>query len=153
MLFVLPDRGYTTEDLLCDEEFLRFIADPNAWEDVSYGARSLRIPKFDISGEEGIEDQIQNLGITDVFNDMKADFTPLVGEYQRPWVREINHGVRIKIDEKGCEAAAYTQIGGIDVGSGGIPKLVKFDRPFIFSVLTEEAVPLFTGIINNPTLS
>jgi len=153
MLFVLPDRGYTTDDLLCDEEFLRFIADPNAWEDVSYGERNLRIPKFDISREEGIEEQIQNLGITDVFDWKKADFTPLVGNRKKPWVREINHGVRIKIDENGCEAAAYTQIGGIDVGSGGIPKLVKFDRPFIFSVLTEEGIPLFTGIVNNPAAS
>ena len=152
MLFVLPDRGYTTDDLLCDEEFLRFIADPDAWEDVSYGERSLRIPKFDISREEGIEEQIQNLGITDVFDGGKADFTPLVGTQKKPNVREINHGVRIAIDEKGCEAAGYTQIGAADVVTGGIPKLVKFDRPFIFSVLTEEGIPLFRGIINNPTL-
>lgn len=150
MLFVLPDRGYTTDDLLCDEEFLNFIAEPASFENKSRTARDIRIPKFDISAERGIEESIKNLGITDIFDEHKANFTPLARD-KNPGITEINHGVRVRIDENGCEAAGYTQIG---LGDGiAIPKLIKFDRPFIFAVFTEEGIPLFTGIVNNPTLS
>jgi serpin B len=152
MLFVLPNREYTTNDLLADEEFLRFIVSPDEWQEVSYEKRDLRIPSFDISFESNIAETIKNLGITDVFDPTKADFTPLVGNKKKPIVNEINHGVRIKIDKEGCEAAGYTQIGAVDSVTP-IPKIVKFDRPFMFAVLTEGSVPLFTGIINNPTLS
>ncbi len=152
MLFVLPDRGYTPEDLLTDEEFLRFIAEPEACGDKSYLPRDIRIPKFDISAEERIEEKIKNLGITDVFEQDKANFTPLVKD-RHPVVNKINQGVRIKIDEEGCEAAGYVKIDGIDGATSDMPKLVKFDRPFIFAVFTEEGIPLFTGTVNNPTLS
>ncbi len=150
MLFVLPDRGYTTDDLLCDKEFMSFIADPAAFGNKSSEARDIRIPKFDISSEGRIDEKIKNLGITDVFDGKKADFTPLTKD-KTPEVREINQGVRIRIDENGCEAAGYVQISGAD--NATIPKLIKFDRPFIFAVFTEEGIPLITGIVNNPTLS
>ena len=150
MLFVLPDRGYTTDDLLRDEEFMRFIAEPAAFGNKSQAARDIRIPKFDFSAEGRIDEKIKNLGITDVFDKDKANFTPLT-KLKMPWVDEINQGIRISIDENGCEAAGYVQIEGVD--DAEIPKLMKFDRPFIFAVFTEDGIPLFTGIVNNPTLS
>ena len=76
-----------------------------------------------------------------------ADFTPLAKDVCL-WVGEINHGVRVKIDEKGCTAAGYTQ-GDVICGTD-VPNLVKLDRPFIFAVLTENGIPLFTGVVNNP---
>ena len=148
MLFVLPDRGYTTDDLLNDTEFMSFIADPAAFGNKSTALRDIRIPKFDISNEGDIAEKIKNLGVTDVF-DKKANFTPLA-KGKNPVVSEFKQGVRIRIDENGCEAAGYVQIDGYD--GAEIPKLMKFDRPFIFAVFTEEGIPLFTGIVNNPTL-
>jgi serpin B len=150
MLFVLPDRGYTTDDLLRDEEFMRFIAEPAAFGNKSQAARDIRIPKFDFSAEGRIDEKIKTLGITDVFDKDKANFTPLT-KSETPRVDEINQGIRISIDENGCEAAGYVQIEGWD--GAEIPKLMKFDRPFIFAVFTEDGIPLFTGIVNNPTLS
>lgn len=151
MLFVLPDRGYTPSDLLADGEFLSFMANREGWQDVSRDLRDLRIPKFDISAEGRIDEKIKNLGVTNVF-ESGADFTPLV-KRKKPRVSKINQGTRIKIDENGCEAAGYVEIEGADGDTIGLPKLVKFDRPFIFAVMTEEGIPLLTGTVNNPTES
>ena len=147
MLFVLPDWGYTPSDLLEDAEFLRFIASPGDWENVSHESRDIRIPKFDVAKESDITENLKNLGVTDIFINGTANFTPIVKNHYL-YVNEIQHGCRVRIDEEGCEGAGYVY-GGL-VENGGLPKLIKIDRPFIFTVLTEEEIPIFTGVINNP---
>ncbi|MGI6366174.1 MAG: serpin family protein [Bacillota bacterium] len=57
----------------------------------------------------------------------------------------------ISIDEKGCEAAAYTHI----VKGGAAPPedeiVMKLDRPFIFAITGGAGdAPLFIGVVNNP---
>ena len=146
MLFILPDRGYTPEELLCDEDFIKFMSAPTEWSNKDRLTRDIRIPKFDVCSGGDISDDLKELGITDIFDANRADFSPLSDVPL--FVSEINHSIRIKIDEQGIEAASYSIIQA--PCGGQVPSLVKFDRPFLFAVTSESGIPLFAGVINDP---
>ena len=58
----------------------------------------------------------------------------------------------MKVDEEGCEAAAYTVIM-TECGAAMPPDdEVDFtlDRPFLFAVTGDSDLPLFTGVVNQP---
>ena len=148
MLFILPDRGYSPDDLLNDEEFLSFMSDPCAWKNSDCELRDIRIPKFDVSCKGDMISALKDLGIENIFDAEKSDFSA-VSKDPSLLVNDITQGIRIKIDEQGCEAATYTSI--YVSCSGSIPALVKLDRPFIFATLSEDGIPLFAGVINDPT--
>ena len=64
---------------------------------------------------------------------------------------QVKHATRISIDEKGVTAAAFTLI--IRCGAAPPPEdEVDFvlDRPFMFCIESEDDLPLFTGIVNEP---
>lgn len=55
------------------------------------------------------------------------------------------------IDEEGCTAAAFT---GMAPSADALPdKEADFvlDRPFLFCVTGDSGLPLFVGIVNDPT--
>ena len=57
---------------------------------------------------------------------------------------------RVKIDEDGVEAAAYTEIVANDSAMMEIPPTVEMelDRPFLFVIFYYNNVPLFVGTVN-----
>ena len=58
----------------------------------------------------------------------------------------------MKVDEEGCEAAAYTVVM-VEAGGAMPPDdEVDFtlDRPFLFAVTGDSDLPLFTGVVNQP---
>jgi serpin B len=54
----------------------------------------------------------------------------------------------VAVSEKGTEAAAVT---AVVLNGGGPPPLVAFDRPFWFTILDDQGVPLFVGTVQDPT--
>ncbi|MBQ1887296.1 MAG: serpin family protein, partial [Firmicutes bacterium] len=58
--------------------------------------------------------------------------------------------VRVKADEDGVEAAAYTVIM-VKATSAMPEEPIEFtvDRPFIFEIISSEGLPLFTGVVNH----
>ena len=67
------------------------------------------------------------------------------------FVSQVEHAARVKIDEEGCEAAAYTVM--IACGSAMPPREeVEFtvDRPFLFVITGRDGLPLFIGVVNQP---
>ena len=109
------------------------------------------MPKFDVSSKMELSDTLKQLGVTDVFLDDKADFSPIFPQEDGGSVGKISHATRVKIDEKGVTAAAFTAI----LYCGSAPpkeEEVTFvlDRPFIFYVESRDSLPLFTGIVNHP---
>ncbi|MCH5231965.1 MAG: serpin family protein, partial [Muribaculaceae bacterium] len=67
------------------------------------------------------------------------------------FVSQVQHAARVKVDEEGCEAAAYTYIG---MPTSGMPPAdeVDFilDRPFLFAITGDSGLPLFVGTVNQP---
>lgn len=154
MFFLLPDEGVTPEDLLNDPDALAFIGSQerrNATTSRQYKV-NFSVPKFDVSSDIDLREGMQALGVHDAFDSFVSDFTPLTEEIEQLFVSEVKHAARVKIDEEGCEAAAFTSI---EVAMEAIPEEMEeldftLDRPFLFVVTNNEGLPLFVGTVNHP---
>ena len=143
MVFVLPDEGVTPESLLQRQGFLaELTGDYNAAELV------WSVPKFDVKSSTGLNEVLRSLGVTDAFDGTKADFTPLTDN--GAVVDSVMQAARVKIDEDGVEAAAYTEIVVADSAMVEMPPTVEMelDRPFLFVIFDNNNVPLFVGTVN-----
>ena len=143
MVFVLPDEGVTPESLLQRQGFLaELTGDYNAAELV------WSVPKFDVKSSTGLNEALQALGVTDAFDWTKADFTPLTDN--GAVVDSVMQAARVKIDEDGVEAAAYTEIVVDESAMMEMPPTVEMelDRSFLFVIFDSSNVPLFVGTVN-----
>jgi len=108
------------------------------------------VPKFDVVSDYSIVDGLQKLGITDVFDFGKSDFTPLTTDTEVA-LNQATHAARVMIDEEGCVAAAFTVM--LACGAARPPE-EKIDfvlnRPFMFVINGQDGQPLFVGIVNQP---
>ena len=78
-----------------------------------------------------------------------AEFAPLA-DWQ-VFVSNVMQAARVKIDEKGVEAAAYTEVVVADSAAPAdeLPVVeMDLDRPFIF-VIWKGDVPLFIGTVQS----
>lgn len=154
MWFLLPDEGVTPEDLLNDPQTMSFLLSNGLWEHEKNLIIKKQIVKFDVASQIDAKEPLQALGVTDVFDWTKADFSPLTQEVQEMYVSEALHGARVQIDEEGCKGAAYMIIEK-GVGAAEPPdEKVDFvlDRPFLFAITGEDGLPLFIGIVNHPNV-
>lgn len=152
MWLVLPREGFTPEDLLADDETTRFLAAPKAWEDVEWPLLDLSLPKFDVSQSRSLIDALCALGVTDVFDAAKSDFSPLMPDTADGIaVTEATHAARVRIDEEGCEGAAFTLLAVTESAAfSPQERTLVFDRPFLFLVTADNEQPLFAGVVNRP---
>lgn len=152
MYFILPNEGETVDDVLSSDEYLDFVFIRNPRQDFDYYDAIVhqRIPKFDISSDVSLNQALKNLGIEKVFTG-NGDFSNLISEKYPVSVDKVQHAARIKIDEEGCEAAAYVDLGLVGEALPP-PEEVYFtaDRPFIIVIKTDTNQPLFMGVVNNP---
>ena len=143
MVFVLPDEGVTPESLLQQQGFLaELTGDYNAAELV------WSVPKFDVKSSTELNEVLRSLGVTDAFDGTKADFTPLTDN--GAVVDSVMQAARVKIDEDGVEAAAYTEIVVDESAMMEMPPTVEMelDRPFLFVIFDYNNIPLFVGTVN-----
>ena len=143
MVFVLPDEGVTPESLLQRQGLLtELTGDYNAAELV------WSVPKFDVKSSTELNGVLQALGVTDAFDMAEADFTPLTDN--GAFLSSAMQAARVKIDEEGVEAAAYTEIVCADSAMMEVPPTVEMDldRPFLFVIFDNSNVPLFVGTVN-----
>ena len=155
MWFILPDEDKTVDDVLAEGQFMDMITggqDPETyedrWTDYKYTKVNLSVPKFDVSSQQDLKDGLKTLGIRDIFDPEKADFSETLSG--PVYLTAANQAVRVKIDEEGVEAVAYIEFPG--AGAAAPPEeIIDFvlDRPFIF-VISKSDIPLFTGVVNNP---
>lgn len=150
MYFILPDEGVSVDELLSDDEALRFLQKPGSWENVAYPRVRLTLPKFDVVSDLDLIAGLKTLGVTDVFNAQASDFTPMTRDMPA-YVSKAEHAARVTVDEEGVVAAAYTVMAA--TGSGMPPEdEIDFllDRPFLFVITGTTGLPLFVGVVNNP---
>lgn len=166
MWLILPDEGYTVEELLESGETIEFLmADKSGhydetkdeyiltWPNQKYLNINLSMPRFDVSSDLDLIEGLRELGVTDVFDDTVSNFEPLEASTDAPlYVSQARHAARVKVDEEGCEAAAYT-VSMLDPTSEMLADdEVDFilDRPFLFAITSDSGLPLFTGVVNQP---
>ena len=150
MWLILPDEGYSPEDILASGHGLELIlGDYSATENQAGIKVNLSLPKFDVVADLKLNEKLEAMGITDVFG-AAADFSPILPE-DTAYLDTASHAARVKIDEKGVEAAAYTVM--MACGAARPPEEeIDFvlDRPFLFVITSHDNLPLFAGIVNEP---
>ena len=142
MVFVLPDEGVTPESLLARDGFLTELTGEYSMADVVWS-----VPRFDVKSSVDLKDILKALGVTDAFDENVADFTPLTDS--GAVVSSVMQAARVKIDEEGVEAAAYTEIVADTTAAEEPPPVVEMNlnRPFLFVIFNSDNVPLFVGTV------
>ena len=159
MWLILPDEGTSPDDLLTSGEAMWFLLNMMTDQYNSVPADSkfltihLSMPKFDVSSDLSLIDGLKALGVTDVFDDRVSNFDPLGASTDESlFVSQAKHAARVKVDEEGCEAAAYTVI--MTEPTSAMPPADEVDfilnRPFLFAITGDSGLPLFTGVVNQP---
>ncbi len=149
MWIVLPDEGTDVRDIANDPDVRKMLKDTADCERI-YGNVQLAVPKLDIVSDLHLKDSLIAMGISDVFDPEKADYSPLSDQTDL-YLSAAKHAARLKTDEEGIEAAAYTVLITNETAIF-IDDTIEFtaDRPFFFSLQAADGSPLFEGIVNSP---
>ncbi|SMC09042.1 serpin family protein [Nitratiruptor tergarcus] len=115
-----------------------------------------KMPKFKLTwGTKNIVEELQALGIVDIFDPVRADLS-LLGKPINPnanlFVSGIFHKTFIEVTEEGSEAAAATATTIVET-SAQIPPVYTFycDKPFVFMIVHNKTLtPLFMGVVSRP---
>ena len=153
MRLILPDEGVSPEELFRDEEALTYMTWDGfgEYEKSKYAMVTMTVPKFDISSSIDLIDGLMDMGITDAFDSTVSDFTPITDEVKEIVLSKAEQDARVMIDEEGCRAAAMTVM--MMAGAGAPQETVDFvvDRPFVFEIVGDNGLPLFVGVVNDPS--
>lgn len=150
MWLILPDEDKTTDDVLASGEYLEMIEKAwGKWENQKNLIVHYSVPKFDVSSEIGLNEGLEALGVTDIFDAGTADFSPLAKNSEELCVSTARHAARVVIDEQGCTAAAFTEMA---VAGASMPPEEEMDfvldRPFLFVITGDTGGVLFAGTVN-----
>ena len=118
------------------------------------------IPKFKFSYELDLKNDLQKLGIKNVFELGKANLTNLSSDTNL-FIGEVKHNANIELTQEGIKAAAVTTVGGF--GGGGYFEYefevpveeidLTFDRPYMFIIRDINTGEVwFTGTVYEPLL-
>ncbi len=146
MLVFLPDEETTVNEMvnmLSSENMNKWIGKMGEWE------KRVFMPKFEFKYDNGLNDELQALGMKDAFTQNDANFRGIT-EDQRIYISEVMHKSYIKIDEKGTEAAAVTSVTFITTGDSN-NDIFAVDHPFVFAIREKDTNGiLFIGKVLNP---
>lgn len=152
MWVLLPKEGILPEELITDEEAMRVIY-YDKYDDERRKV-ILTMPRFDINSDLDIIGGMEKMGITDVLNPKKSDFTPLTSDKKAQiYISQAQHAARVITDEYGVLAAAYTILDLRD-SAGAPPRnetlIIIADRPFLFAIKGADHSLLFIGTVYSP---
>jgi serpin B len=143
MVFILPKTidGLNALEANISSELLQHINSRFKMSTVQ-----ISIPKFVIESELDLKKVLPKLGITDIFNEAKSDFSHLIKEHTgKIYVSKAVHKVIVDVNEEGTEASAATVI--VVLLRGG-QRTLSFtaDHPFLFYIRNKESgTILFLG--------
>ena len=110
------------------------------------------IPKFEFGYSVEMSETLNNMGITDAFDPIAADFSRLGSSAAgNIFINRVLHKTYIGVNERGTRAGAATIVEMAD-GAMAIteePRRVYLDRPFIFMIIDcEHRIPVFMGTVS-----
>jgi len=113
------------------------------------------LPKFKMTEEFSLGDNLIALGMKDAFRVRIADFTGMEEKVSREdslYISKVLHKAFVDVNEEGTEAAAATAVIMIRPTSAPPPPVAfKADRPFLFLVRHNVTGSiLFMGRVNDP---
>ena len=84
-------------------------------------------------------------GVTDVFTDA-SDLTNIIDT--GAFVSSVTQNVGITFEERGVEAAAFTEIDVVETAMPINEVNFYLDRSFIYVIVSPDDIPLFVGVTN-----
>lgn len=155
MWIVLPDAAnglQAVEAALSAKQMAAWNRDLKAQE------LDVRLPKFEVNPTAALmlNPALQKLGITDAFNEKRANFAGIAAPTdatKRLYISSVVHKAFVKVDEKGTEAAAATAVVMMTKGAMPLPpKAFHVDRPFLFMIVDKKTgLLLFMGRVVDPS--
>lgn len=135
----MPTDGKLSEDYFKDSEKLKKLFELPKDE----GNVELRFPIFNVKTERELNRAVKSAGLDLIFS-QEADFTGILKS--NFIVSEIIQGASINVNEKGTKAEAYTVIEGDKAAAPTETTSIKIDKPFVYAVVNEQGLPIFSGI-------
>ncbi|KAM4040793.1 glia-derived nexin [Anomaloglossus baeobatrachus] len=118
-----------------------------SWMTMTPKRVQLILPKFTVEADADLKEPLRNLGITDMFDSYKANFTRITRSEQ-VHVSHMLQKAKIEVKEDGTKASAAT--AAILIARSSPPWFIV-DRPFLFFIRhNPTGAVLFTGQINKP---
>lgn len=105
MWLILPDEGLGVRDILESGHALNAILTEEGGTH-SQTKVHLSLPKFDISANLDLKNSLTALGLGDLFDPDRADFTSILPDAAGICLEKVSHAARVAIDEEGVTAAA-----------------------------------------------
>jgi len=151
MIFLLPDHNHSSlEDL---EEAMSKVTDLNSI--LKFGKKvkvQVTLPRFKLESQLELVEPLKQLGMTDMFDETKADFSGMTGGTNKGlFVSQVVQKAFVEVNEEGAEAAAAT--AGIMM-MRAMPMNPEFtcDRPFMFLIRDNlTGMILFSGHVTDPS--
>jgi len=147
MAFILPAGG---QDITAVMEDLAVNGFSSAAKDLSTAKVELALPKFEFTFDATMLKTMESLGMKLAFSSTDADFSGMTGAANDLFISDILHKCYIRVDEKGAEAAAVTEV---IMETTAMPvqedvKIFTADRPFLFAIYDEtDHSVLFLGAV------
>lgn len=116
------------------------------------------IPKFNFEYELNLKEDLEKMGITDVFEEGKANLTNLT-DYESAYINTAKHKANIEFTQDGIKAAAATIAGGLGAGNWydyffEMPTEeidISFDKPYLFLIKDKDTNETwFVGTVYEP---
>ena len=143
---LLPGEGIAMEDYLkslSGEKIVKLL------ENVERGCEvNTWVPEFDGDGEFDIADSLEDMGVTDLFDEDYADLRGISDAGgNNLFISEMLQKTERKFYSEGTKAAAAPY--GV-FSPNSIPYEVYLNRPFVYMILDPyENLPLFIGVVNS----
>nr|XP_003408638.1 serpin A12 [Loxodonta africana] len=141
-IFILPDKDKLER---VEEAMVADVLD--SWKKiVTRRVVDVSVPRFSITGTYNLKDILSHLGISKIFEE-NGDLTR-ISPHRSLKVGEVFHKAKLKMDEKGTEAAAGTAAETLPMEK---PVEVKLNRTFLMIIQEENTDSmLFLAKIANP---
>ena len=118
-----------------------------------------RLPMFKFDYKLDLQEDLNHLGIIDVFDISKSDLSNMVNTNAA--ISEVNHEANIEFSNEGIKASAVTGIFGVGAGECGfdyhydvpVEEIdLTFIKPYMFLIRDVNSGEVwFTGTVYNPT--
>lgn len=123
-----------------------------AWsstENLSEERVAISLPQFTLEDCYDLNSILQDMGVTDIFDETKADLTG-ISPNPNFYLSKIIHKTFVEVDESGSEAAAASGVVGVEKSSvSGLE--FKVNRPFLFFIRhSDTQTILFYGRVLSP---
>lgn len=143
MVFVLPDPGVTAGELAVTPERLYEALEGGTSH---VGEVEFKVPRFQSDSQCDVKEMMQDMGYSGLFEG--ADFSQMT-DADGVFVSSIRQDSHISVNEKGVEAASFTDLAyaGAALPDGRASMIL--DRPFLYGI-EDNGVWLFIGVCDVP---